>query len=361
VDSTFAKKTVVFIDEDAKATSVMQGLIGDCWFMSSLSLTATDDQLLRGTGSMTGKMAKAATEAGSADLRKGIYPPLFHVYGKLGIYCLKFYKDGLPRWVVTDSRVPRPKFRSEVLFGSTRGYYETWVPLIEKAYAKLHHSYAGLVKGEISQGLADLTNGVPLKMTFKSKDFKAPQDKDTVWSLICQHLRAGQLVGCSADPNSMGRGDQPAEYITMEDGSMTGIFARHAYSITDAFEIPDPKAENYHKSHRLLRVNNPHGQGEWMLKWSEHEESGKLWQFEKDIRQHYAEARRLAMSEGREPLEEYVFKKGAVEDDGSFLMCFKDWRSIFGNLFLVLFPKPSHTIIQIEGEYSETSGGKTPE
>lgn len=48
----------MYIDDDAKATSVQQGLLGDCWFMSSLSLAASDDRLLRGYASMTGKLAR---------------------------------------------------------------------------------------------------------------------------------------------------------------------------------------------------------------------------------------------------------------------------------------------------------------
>ena len=43
----------------------------------------------------------------------------------------------------------------------------------------------------------------------------------------------------------------------------------HAYSILDIFEIKDTTCKNYHRSHRLIKVRNPWGYGEWKLKWSE--------------------------------------------------------------------------------------------
>ncbi len=46
----------------------------------------------------------------------------------------------------------------------------------------------------------------------------------------------------------------------------------HAYSVIDVFELNylDKYKEgktNYHKNHRLLRIRNPWGYGEWKLKW----------------------------------------------------------------------------------------------
>ena len=74
------------------------------------------------------------------------------------------------------------------------------------------------------------------------------------------------MLGCSAS------GDTPGLIII--DNQNSGLINRHAYSIIDILEIPylDDEKElktNYHCSHRLLRIKNPWGHGEWKLKWSE--------------------------------------------------------------------------------------------
>jgi calpain, invertebrate len=48
----------------------------------------------------------------------------------------------------------------EIVFGQCSFVNETWVQIIEKAYAKIHNNYQSLISGDIAQGLADLTGGV---------------------------------------------------------------------------------------------------------------------------------------------------------------------------------------------------------
>lgn len=39
----------MFIYEGATSSDVKQGMLGDCWFISALSLIASNDDLIRGT------------------------------------------------------------------------------------------------------------------------------------------------------------------------------------------------------------------------------------------------------------------------------------------------------------------------
>jgi hypothetical protein len=50
------------------------------------------------------------------------------------------------------------------VFGRCRNVNELWVPLIEKAYAKLHGNYETLVSGFIDDALSDLSGLVAEKI-----------------------------------------------------------------------------------------------------------------------------------------------------------------------------------------------------
>jgi len=69
------------------------------------------------------------------------------------------------------------------------------------------------------------------------------------------------MLGCSAEGGT-------ELYLKINDED-TGIMSGHAYGILDVFELPDKNSKNYHKSHRLIKVRNPWGYGEWKMKWSE--------------------------------------------------------------------------------------------
>ena len=60
-------------------------------------------------------------------------------------------------FVVVDDRIPVRAKDGRVVFAGCSDPNELWVPLIEKAYAKLHGCYKALIGGYSHYGLADLT------------------------------------------------------------------------------------------------------------------------------------------------------------------------------------------------------------
>lgn len=62
-----------------------------------------------------------------------------------------------------DSLFPVNVSNNELIFARSPDKGQQWVAFLEKAYAKLHHCYSNLISGDISQGLSDLTNTLPIK------------------------------------------------------------------------------------------------------------------------------------------------------------------------------------------------------
>lgn len=142
--------------------------IGDCWFISALSVLATRDELLRGGVanfeiSSTFKAGKKEAEMFS----RGVYPPIFHIYRKKGMYVFRFFKNFKWVYVLIDDRLPTKD--GEIVFAKCKNENELWVPLIEKAYAKLHGCYESLISGNVDDGLTDMTGLVSEKVSMHNK------------------------------------------------------------------------------------------------------------------------------------------------------------------------------------------------
>lgn len=97
----------MFIDDGASANDVKQGSIGNCWFISALSVLATRDELLRGgVGEVSVSTSFKATQEIALKFSKGVYPPLFHCYRRKGLYVFRFFKNFKWIYVVVDDRLP---------------------------------------------------------------------------------------------------------------------------------------------------------------------------------------------------------------------------------------------------------------
>ncbi|EHL00530.1 putative Calpain-B [Glarea lozoyensis 74030] len=124
---------------------------------------------------------------------------------------------------------------------------ETWLPLLEKAYAKSHGDYGSLKGGWSGEGSEDLTGGVTTE--FLSSDIL---DIDDFWTNELMKVNKEFLFGCSTGLFDGGY------------GSRDGITEGHAYVIMDARELSTGE--------RLLKLRNPWGKGNtgnWHGAWSD--------------------------------------------------------------------------------------------
>jgi calpain len=189
-----------FTSSEASSNEVIQGALGDCWFIGALSVLATRDELLIGGldqyrnlkgVDLTPSIAKTMTE--------GVYPPIFRCYAKYGIYVFKFFKDFSWRYVIIDERIPCYRSNKTPVFGRCTDLREMWVPLIEKAYAKIHCCYQALVSGFIDDALTDLTGFVAEKINLHDKNgvFPNPKlgSKEKFWDYLYARRNEQSMLG----------------------------------------------------------------------------------------------------------------------------------------------------------------------
>jgi len=208
-----------------QAEHIQQGNLGDCWFLSALSVLATRPHLLLST-------------------------VVTHEYNDVGVYQARFCKDGQWQVVTVDDCFPVTSWGS--LAYARGSHNQLWVPIVEKAYAKLYGSYSAIESGTCREALSDLT-GAPCE----DIDFnKEGLDLDMVWAQLLSSKQSGFLLGASC-------GSDRADSQAFE---RVGLQASHAYAVLDvAMEGRS----------RLIKFKNPwgsrsaHGKpNEWTGAWS---------------------------------------------------------------------------------------------
>jgi calpain-15 len=126
-------------DEMIEPNDIMQGELGDCWFMCAIASLAERPQLVR-----------------RLFITKNM--------NDCGMYRIRLCKNG--EWVTVTVDDYFPCFPMGTPMFSRNHGNELWGLLLEKAYAKVHGSYKLLVGGWAYEGMMDLTGCPTLQYTF---------------------------------------------------------------------------------------------------------------------------------------------------------------------------------------------------
>lgn len=119
---------------------------------------------------------------------------------------------------------------------------ETWLPLLEKAYAKAHGDFSAIEGGFPGEGIEDLTGGVTTEIF--TTDIL---DKEYFWKEELMRVNEDFLFSCCTG-------------LFKGWGERKGIQEGHSYSIMKAVEMD---------GERLVLLKNPWGRGEWTGPWSD--------------------------------------------------------------------------------------------
>jgi hypothetical protein len=236
------------------SSDLVQGQNGDCWFIAAVATICSNPRLIN----------RVCVERDE----------------ECGVYGFVFYRDGEWIWTVIDdnlylkhpdfdtwgdkydpTNVKEKKYKknnqtgSEALhFASCADENETWLPLLEKAYAKVHGDYDAIAGGWSGEAVEDLTGGVTTKILTDRV-----LSKERLWKELLQVNKV--FLFSASSPGSYGD----------DSDARRGLALSHAYSILKAVEAEDQDG----KKHRLVLVRNPWGKranaamGEWTGPWSD--------------------------------------------------------------------------------------------
>ncbi|KAI8941511.1 hypothetical protein NX059_002727 [Plenodomus lindquistii] len=236
------------------SSDVVQGSNGDCWLIAAVASICSNPELIN----------KVCVKRDA----------------ECGVYGFVFYRDGEWVWTVVDDNLylKRPdfdaygdlydptgfkeaKYRKNNQTGSTALYFascadenETWLPLLEKAFAKIHGDYDALAGGWSGEAVEDLTGGVTTKIMTNRV-----LSKNRLWNELLQVNQ--QFLFSASSPGTYGS----------DSDARRGLALSHAYSILKAV---DAEGEDG-KKQRLVLIRNPWGKranaamGEWTGPWSD--------------------------------------------------------------------------------------------
>ncbi|KAI4255206.1 MAG: hypothetical protein LQ352_002687 [Teloschistes flavicans] len=246
----------VFFKEGVSANDVRQGSNGDCWFLSALCALSNKKNLVD-------RVCVARDE------KVGVYGFVFHRDGewiqtiiddKLYLIAPDWYEstDDRRTWEEVRRVDAEEEYRKvnqtgsrALCFAQCSDENETWLPLLEKAFAKAHGDYGSIDGGFTGEAIEDLTGGVTTELL--ATDIL---DTEQFWTDEVMKVNDEFLFGCATGRFDKWQGSETAEM----QGARKGVIRMHAYSIQEAREI---------KGERLIRIRNPWGDTEWQGAWSD--------------------------------------------------------------------------------------------
>lgn len=231
---------------------VIQGALGDCYFIAAITSVSE----------YPNRITKLF---------------LVNKENKHGCYAVNLYICGSLRTIVVDDYFPG--FTKEWALTSSKDE-EIWIMILEKAWAKVHGSYAITAGGDSRESLSSLT-GAPTTLIRHNTI-----SKSELWKLLV---------------------DADKKKYVMSTGGATstkGLYSGHAYSLMGVIEMNTMNAGVA----QLVHIRNPWGEYEWEGNWSD---TSNLWTPELRAQANHTKA-----------------------NDGTFYMSIDDFYNLYSYVFI---------------------------
>ena len=269
---------------------VIQGELGDCYFLSALSALAENPERI-----------------------KRLFPTL--KMSDKGIYETLVYLHGDPTNIVLDDYVPfivEPGYEHQIAFaGINTETNNIWPVLLEKVWAKCNLSYEDIVAGNSAEAFEFLCPA-PFDTFYHNAD------TTTLFDVIEKAKKKGYIIVSDITET---------DNTDLDTLSKMGLVTNHAYSVIDTAKLTDRSTGHVI---RLLKVRNPWGTNDWLGDWSdgskkwtsefratvglEEKEDGVFWMSYEDFILFYTSTHICHIHDGYE----FITKKFPVQTEEPF-------------------------------------------
>ncbi|CAF3342047.1 unnamed protein product [Rotaria sp. Silwood1] len=201
-----------------KPSDIQQGALGDCWLMAALALITERPQMLE-------------------------HILLTETINDQGVYLVRICHNGLWKTVIVDDCFPCTQY-NQLAFTQAH-HRQLYVPIIEKACAKLFGSYAELISGQTEEGLQLLT-GAPCDHIDLNPS-NSTLDIEIAWAKLLSACESDLLIGATT-----GRSD-----VSVEEYARNNIPNNHAFSVLAAHSISNTAMQ-------FVLVRDPHAHSNYI-------------------------------------------------------------------------------------------------
>jgi calpain-15 len=221
----------IHVYENISPGDIQQGRLGDCYFLAAISALAEHPSRIE-------RLFLTKTNNNN------------------GLFAVALCINGVWQEVILDDYAPCTSSK-KLAFNSSKEN-ELWVVLLEKAWAKVHKGYFNIEAGLTREALRDLT-GASVTTYFTKKN------PDSLWKKL-KNAEQSNFVMTAGSKNLSGGSD---EYLVD-----IGLSGSHAYSLLAVYTInkktgSQTDISDDNTQHRLVKLRNPWGKGEWKGKWSD--------------------------------------------------------------------------------------------